>query len=143
MVRKSEKDIKIIKMLFENARMPFTEIARKLKVSEAAIRKKVKDLMKKGVIKKFTIEVNWKKLGFDYHVIVGLDTKPESLLRVIKELEKEKRILRLFTCSGDHMIIFEAVFKNREEFEDFIEKLEKKEDITRVCPAIVIEEFVK
>ncbi len=133
----------MIRILLEDARTPFTEIARRIGVSEAAIRKRVKELLKKDIIRKFTVEVDWKKLGYNYHVIVGLDTKPESLLKVLDDLKKEEKIIRIMTCSGDHMIIFEAIFKDRKEFEDFIRGLEGREDVKRVCPAIVVEEFFK
>ncbi|RLI20504.1 transcriptional regulator, partial [Candidatus Bathyarchaeota archaeon] len=43
-------DEKILKMLEEDGRKPFTEIAEKLKVSESTVRKRVQALQKKGVI---------------------------------------------------------------------------------------------
>ncbi|MEM1621380.1 MAG: AsnC family transcriptional regulator, partial [Metallosphaera sp.] len=50
------KDIKILEVLKKNARTPYTMIAKDLKVSEAAIRKRIEKLTKLGVIKRFTID---------------------------------------------------------------------------------------
>ena len=40
----------------EDARIPFTEIAKKLDLSEGAVRQRVKNLTESGIIKKFTVE---------------------------------------------------------------------------------------
>lgn len=48
-------DEKIIKILQEDARRSFVDIANEIGYSESAVRRRVKNLAKKGVIKKFTI----------------------------------------------------------------------------------------
>lgn len=48
----------ILSILRENSRLPFVDIASKVNLSEAAVRRRVSNLAKTGVIKKFTIEVN-------------------------------------------------------------------------------------
>ncbi|MEM2338294.1 MAG: AsnC family transcriptional regulator, partial [Candidatus Bathyarchaeia archaeon] len=53
-----EVDQKILKLLQEDARLPFLEIAQKLRLSESTIRKRVQALKEKGVIKRFTVEIN-------------------------------------------------------------------------------------
>ena len=42
----------------EDARIPFTEIAKKLDISEGAVRQRVKNLTESGIIKKFTVETS-------------------------------------------------------------------------------------
>ncbi|MEM2236797.1 MAG: Lrp/AsnC family transcriptional regulator [Candidatus Caldarchaeum sp.] len=52
-----EADRAIIEILKKDARKSFTEIAKQLKLSEGAVRRRVKNLVDKGVIKSFTIEL--------------------------------------------------------------------------------------
>ena len=49
-------DEKIIEALKKDARESFVEIGKKLKLSESAVRRRVKNLVDGGTIKKFTIE---------------------------------------------------------------------------------------
>jgi DNA-binding Lrp family transcriptional regulator len=49
-------DAKILSIMKEDARIPFTEIAKKLSLSEGAVRQRVKNLTESGIIKKFTVE---------------------------------------------------------------------------------------
>ncbi|MEB3772596.1 MAG: AsnC family transcriptional regulator, partial [Desulfurococcales archaeon] len=60
-----EKDKVIVDMLRENARVSYSEIARKLGISEVAVMKRVKKLEASGVIKKYTVIVDYKKLGYN------------------------------------------------------------------------------
>lgn len=50
-------DTKILSILKEDARAPFTDIARALGLSEGAVRLRVKNLVESGVIKRFTVEM--------------------------------------------------------------------------------------
>jgi DNA-binding Lrp family transcriptional regulator len=55
-----EIDQKIINALRQNSKLTYGSIGNKIGFSEAAVRKRVKNMLKDGVIKKFTIEVNQK-----------------------------------------------------------------------------------
>ncbi len=49
-------DVKILSIMKEDARIPFTEIAKKLDLSEGAVRQRVKNLTESGIIRRFTVE---------------------------------------------------------------------------------------
>jgi Lrp/AsnC family transcriptional regulator for asnA, asnC and gidA len=51
-------DVKIIKILQSDSRRPFVEIANEIGLSESAVRRRVKNLTKQEIIKKFTVEIN-------------------------------------------------------------------------------------
>ena len=139
MVRISDLDL--IRILKEDARTPFTRIAEKFCVSETAIRKRVKKLLNKGVIKRFTIEVDPKKLGFEVTALIGVDTEPEAFISVIEKMREMEKVISLYTSTGDHMLLLEGWFKNTEELVKFVEELQKIKGVTKVCPAIILEKI--
>lgn len=51
-------DLKIIELLRKDGRMSFIEIGKEVGLSEGAVRRRVKLLLEKGIIKRFTIEVD-------------------------------------------------------------------------------------
>jgi DNA-binding Lrp family transcriptional regulator len=51
-------DEKIIEFLRNDSRESFVDIGKKLKLSESAVRRRVKNLVDNGTIKKFTVEVS-------------------------------------------------------------------------------------
>lgn len=59
-----ETDKKIIGILLEDSRTPTTEMAMKLKISHDSVNYRIKNLVKHGVIKQFTIVPDQSKLGY-------------------------------------------------------------------------------
>jgi len=131
-------DIDLIRELEKDCRKPFTEIAKKFKVSEAAIRKKVKKLLKLGIIR-FSLDIDYKKLGYNYVAVIGIDVLPEHFVKIIEMLKEDKEVKELYTSTGDHMILAKVVFRTNEELNEFVKRLEKNKMITKVCPAIILE----
>ena len=134
-------NLELLKILKENARMPFLHIARLFGVSETAIRKKVKKLKEEGVIRRYTIEIDYKKLGYEVQAIIGLDVKPEQLINVIEQLKELNEVTSLYSTSGDHVLIAECWFKDSNELMSFVKKLNSMAGVTRACPAIVVEKI--
>ena len=111
-------------------------------MSESAVRKRVQALQKEGVIKKFTIEINPSKIGFNIVAIVGFDVDPTKLLKVAQELCEIKEVRSVATSTGDHMIMTEIWTKNGMELAKLIsEKIGKIEGVRKVCPAIILEKL--
>ncbi len=137
-----EIDKKIIEFLQEDGRMPFLEIAKKLKLSESTIRKRVENLKEKGIIKRFTIEIDPTKIGLDTIAIVGIDVEPSKLLEIAQKLCEFKEIHSVATTTGDHMIITEIWTKDSRELAKIIsEKIGTIEGIKKICPAIILEKL--
>jgi len=142
MVEVDKLDLKIIRMLREDGRISFTEIAEKLKLSESAIRKRVQALRKKGVIKKFTIEINASKIGINTIAIVGVDVDPTELLEAAQKLCEIKEVRSVATSTGDHMIMTEIWSKDGRELTKIIsEKIGTIEGVKKICPAIILEKL--
>ena len=67
-----EIDHQILDTLIENARTPFTDIAKKLNVSAGTIHVRVKKMEDEGVIKGATLTVDYEKMGFSFIAHVGI-----------------------------------------------------------------------
>jgi len=135
-------DLKVLKMLEEDGRLPFTEMAGKLKLSESTIRKRVQSLQKKGVIRKFTIEIDPPKIGMRTIAIVGVDVDPTELLEGAQKLCGIKEIRSVATSTGDHMIMTEIWTRDGRELTKLIsEKIGKINGVKKICPAIILEKL--
>ncbi len=134
-----EKDLKIIEMLRENGRIPYTEIAEKIGISDVAIIKRIRKLEEIGVIKKFTVLVDPKMLGYNVVAIVGVDTEPEKLFDVVRELKKFKQVKYIAISSGDHDIMTVIWAKDQKEYAEIHDKIMSMPGVKRVCPAIIQE----
>ncbi|ABR54366.1 putative transcriptional regulator, AsnC family [Methanococcus vannielii SB] len=137
-----EKDMKILDFLIQDGRKPFTEIAKELNTSESSVRKRVKKMEEDGVIKGYSVMVDTPKMGYTVVAQTGFDTNPEDFLSVAQELCTFEEVKKVFTSTGDHMIMTEIWAKNGKELSEIIfNKLGKIKGIKKVCPAIILEQL--
>jgi len=133
-------DFGIIKILKDNARTPYLNIAKELKVSESTIRNRVSNLQENGIIKRFSVVIDPNKLGYGSVAFVGIDVQPEKFLYVAKKLTEFDNVKMVATTTGDHMIMTEIWGEKAAELRNFIsERIEKITGVTRTCPAIINE----
>ena len=65
-------DLDIIKHLSSNSKISYTELASKILVSPSTVHVRVKKLEDAGVIKNFTISIDYKKLGLSFTSYLGV-----------------------------------------------------------------------
>ena len=97
-----ELDKKILKIITQNARIPFRDVADQCGVSRAAVHQRVQRMYDIGVITGSGFFVNPKMLGFNLSVYVGITLEKGSLYNsVISELEKIPEVVESqFTLGG-------------------------------------------
>ncbi|MBC7081038.1 MAG: Lrp/AsnC family transcriptional regulator [Thermoplasmatales archaeon] len=136
-----EKDRKIIEILEENARTPYTKIAKELGLSEGAIRKRVDNLEKEGVIKKYIAVVDPKKVGYNSIALLGVDIEPTKLFEIANEIAKINEAKNVSISTGDHMIMAEIWAKDGKKLSEILTRIGKIEGVKRLCPAIILEKI--
>jgi len=132
-------NLKLIELLSKNSRLSYVRLATIFGVSETAVRKRIAKLMENGIIKKFTIEIDPKKLGFEIIALIGIDTTPQDYMFVIEKLKRMREIRELYSSTGDHMLMLKVWMRNSEELSKFLHKIRKIKGVTRICPAIILE----
>ncbi len=128
----------LIKELVKDSSIKNTELAKKFNVSEAAIRKRIRELEKRGMIANYTVNINPRLCNLVF-AIIGFDVKPEYYSKVMRELKRNKEILMLYSSTGDHMFMAFCLFDTIKDLDNFINQLKRIKGITRICPAILIE----
>ena len=61
-IKLSEKDVRILNVIKQNSKLSYREISKLTNVGATTIHKKVQKWVKKGLIKRFTIDINWELL---------------------------------------------------------------------------------
>jgi len=136
-----DKDWTILKLLATNARMPYTEIAKKVGLSDVAVIKRVRKLENAGVIRGYTVVVDPSKLGFRSVSITGVDVEPEHLFDVVSKLRELDCVKYLAMTSGDHSLMAIIWARDGADMARIHEAIAKLPGVKRVCPAVVLEVF--
>ncbi len=111
-----ELDEKILRLIVDNARIPFLEIARECNVSGAAIHQRVQKLTNLGVIKGSEFIVDAEKLGYETCAFVGLFlTSPSTFDHVVEELKKIPEVVECYYTTGQYDLLIKVFAKNNKD----------------------------
>jgi Lrp/AsnC family transcriptional regulator for asnA, asnC and gidA len=113
-------DLKILRILNENARKSFREIGRELGISEGTVRNRVKKLIDSGIITGFHASINPKKLGYEVVAILGLYIKPSKVEETLNKLKELDEIIELYQTTGEYDAVCIAVLKDMESLGNFL-----------------------
>lgn len=128
-----DNDRKIISILSKNARSSLRDIAGVVNLSPSSVRNRMERLVDLGVIKKYTLDVDYRKLGYEIQVIVLITSKPGSSETLYKTLSQSDKITKVFWTSGPANFICIVRVNDMKELSDFMTgDLEKLEGVERI-----------
>ena len=119
-------DRQILKLISQDARIPFLEVARACNVSGAAIHQRVAKLTNLGIIKGSQFIIDPEKIGYETCAYVGLYLKnPEQFDHVVDELKKIPEVVEChYTTGGFDMFIKIYASNNHHLLEIIHDKLQ-------------------
>ena len=116
-----ELDRQILKIITQNARLPFCDVAVQCGVSRAAIHQRVQRLIDMNVITGSGYFVNPKKLGYQMCVYIGITLERGSMYKeVVQELEKIPEIVESQYTLGPYTILVKLYAKNDEHLMELL-----------------------
>jgi len=138
-----EIDHQILDILIENARTPFTDIAKNLLVSAGTIHVRVKKMEEEGVIKGSTLTVDYDKMDYTFIAYVGILLENSSLTsRIVEELKKIPEITVAHLTTGKFTIFCKLRAKDTRHAKDIIFSIDNINGVQRTETSISLEEVV-
>lgn len=131
-------DLRIIRSLSQDARKPYTTIADELDVSDATIRKRVKRMLKEGIIKQFNVLLDYHKIGRIIKAFIGLRINPRMLNDIVEHLEPNPDVQVLYRTTGNVDLFIEVIVRDMEELNSFLESELNVDGITGTEVTLVI-----
>jgi Lrp/AsnC family transcriptional regulator for asnA, asnC and gidA len=117
--RLDDIDMNIIRQLQYDGRLPFTQIAAKLGISEGAVRRRVKRLTESGLLQIVAV-VEPQYLGWSAAGMVGISVQPGRADAVAHKISQFPEVSYLFMASGEFDLFAEVFCRDREHFVSFL-----------------------
>lgn len=137
-------DRRILQLLTTDARMPFLEVARKCKVSGAAIHQRVQKMMEAGVISGTQFNISPKGAGFLTCAFIGIQVNLTSTSTHEEVFQKIKQIPEIVEChhiTGKYSLLVKIFTRNNEHLKKIIvEKIQSIVEIVSTETFISLEE---
>ncbi len=116
-------DQKIIALLHDDGRMPFSKIAEKLNVSPGMVRMRYNRLVELGLVRVVAI-TNPLRLGYKTMALLGIRAEGKSLIKIAEQIKALEEVIYLIITSGAYDIIAEVICRDHAHLLQFLtEKL--------------------
>ncbi len=116
----SKVDKKIIELLQSNARIPISEIAREVEMSENGVRYRLERLEHSGHIIGYTALLNPRKFGKRIMAIFNINTAPRKTNEIILNLRDMDELIKIYQTTGTYTIMAIGLFKNTDNLNKFV-----------------------
>ena len=136
-------DLDILKILSKDSKTTFQEIAKKLMVSNTTIHVRVRRMQKFGIIKNFTISIDYYKLGFNYACYIGvyLD-KASQYENVLSQLIKIDNITGLDFTTGKFSLFCKIRAIDSNDARNVISRIHKINGVNRTETFLSLEQLL-
>lgn len=125
-------DVKILKLLENNARVTASEISSKINLSIPAVSDRLKKLDASGVIEKYTVIINAKKLNRNLTVIMFISLEsPKYTNKFLEAVQREEEILECHYLAGDYDYALKIITENTETLEKLLNKIKSLNGISK------------
>ena len=124
-----KKDETILKLLKENSKLTTQQISKKTLMPITTIHNRIKKLLREGIIKRYTIELDNKKLGKNIsayiHIMVDYRILKENKISqhdLGKKLKQQELVEEIAIVAGGTDMIIKVRVKDIDELDDFVTK---------------------
>ena len=119
-----EIDLKILKLLQDDARISVKAIADKLFLSAPTVKSRMDALKDKGIIKGYYVEIDNSVYENVIKCFVEIEVSPTKKEELYKILIESPNVVECERVTGEYSLITKVVFKNTIEMDKFINKIQ-------------------
>lgn len=136
------KDLAILKLLQENARVTVKEISEKIHLSTTPVHERIKRMEEGGVIKQYVTLVDAEKVNKGLTVICYVSLKQHSKAagtQFIRSIMEMHEVVECFNISGEFDFMLKIVAENMNSYYDFhVNKLGEIENMGNIQSVFVM-----
>lgn len=141
-----EKDERILDILKEDSSLSTQQISKKISIPITTVHNRIKKLKKEGVIEKYTIDINPKKVGktISAYILIIVDYRytKQSQHEMAKKLKSKDFVEEIAIVTGSTDMIAKVRVKNMDELNKFvISYLRMLEGIERTETLVILDEI--
>ena len=135
-------DLKILTLLTQDAKLPYTEVAKKVFVSGGTVHVRMRKMEEMGIVKGTTLSMDYSRLGFDVTAFMGIYLERSSLYDMVTESLKDiPEIVKMHYTTGNYNIFIKIHCRDTKHLRDVLhDKIQRVEGIERTETFISLEE---
>lgn len=137
-----EVDRQILDLLADNARAPFTEIAKKLDISPSTVYVRVRKLEDSEIIKGSTLTIDYQRLGYSFVAYVGIFLEKNNMVNLVLEhLLQIPYVIEANVVSGKYNLFCKIRVKNAQHAKEIIYQIDDITGVVRTESMISLDDY--
>ncbi|GAA4670094.1 Lrp/AsnC family transcriptional regulator [Amycolatopsis dongchuanensis] len=137
-------DREILALLREDARRTLSDIAARVTLSTAAVKRRIDRLQQEGVIVGFTVQVDHAKLGWGVEAFTQLrffgTTHVDEIVRTTTRMPEAQAV---FTIAGDTDALVWLRVRDMRHLQDTLDELRRSHHITSTKTLMVLDSWTR
>ena len=135
-------DLKILEILMQDSKKPFTEVAKKVNVSQGTVHVRMNKMEEAEIVEKNTLKINYAKLGYDITAFIGIYLEKSALYdQVLLKLKEIPEITNIHYTTGNYSMFIKIHCKDTNHLKQVLhDKMQQVEGIDRTETMISLEE---
>lgn len=114
-------DRRILNELHNNSRLSMSELGRRVHLSSPSVTERVRQMESFGIIKKYTLDIDYEKLGFPIQCIIEATVKNGDYQSFKNYIEKLPNVEFCYRVAGNACYMIKMQFETFSKTEQFIE----------------------
>ncbi len=114
-------DQQLVRLLSRDARQNSETLAKQLKLSAATVRRRLRRLLRSGLLRIVGV-IDPTKFGYPLAAVIAIDVAHDKIESVVETLGKESEVKWLSTTTGRFDIMAVARFHSSDALSDFVTK---------------------
>jgi Lrp/AsnC family transcriptional regulator for asnA, asnC and gidA len=137
-------DLQILSILMQDAKTPYTDIAKQIHVSGGTVHVRMKKLEQLGIVKGANLVVDYAKLGYDISAFLGIYLDKSSLYdQVARDLDNIPEIVEANYTTGLYNVFAKIVCRDTDHLREVLhDKIQKINGIQRTETFISLQESI-
>ncbi|MBL7877805.1 MAG: Lrp/AsnC ligand binding domain-containing protein [Cyclobacteriaceae bacterium] len=135
-------DLRILEILMQDAKRPYTEVAKKVNVSQGTVHVRMNKMEDAGILDKTTLRINYAKLGYDITAFIGIYLEKSALYdMVLAKLRGIPEITNIHYTTGNYSMFIKIHCRDTNHLKEVLhDKMQQVEGIERTETMISLEE---
>jgi len=136
-----EETLIILKELQKDGRITYAELSRITGIPNSTIHDKIKRLISKGVIKKFTVILNNEKIGMNIVAIIGVETGAKLYKNVAETLCEIEKVVEVYGTTAEFDLMVKVRTTTRDDLSNILNQIRKIDGVDDIYVSSILEIF--
>lgn len=132
-------DYELLRLLQQDARASYRDIAKRLKVAEGTVYNRIHALEEAGIIRGWHVDVAYNRLGYVMTAVIGIRIRGGHLGEVEAKAAADPNCFAVYDVTGEFDAVLVAKHRTREELNAFVKRLNALPHVERTYTMLALD----